>query len=439
MVRTCIERMGYLTVNSFENQLSIDKQAKTEVIQELMTTLIERYILPDVAQKIYDRLHMDLQNKIYDRIDGSHRFAFEIDKVLQEISNDKHLHFSFDPHEARKIVAKQNCKGEEAQNFLEQNLMKEMETNFGFHKIEILEGNIGYLDLRRFYHTDNASETAVAAMNFLVNSDAIIIDLRKNRGGEPEMVQLMSSYFLRGRTPLNYIERRPEGKTEQYWTLPHVPGKRMLETELYLLTSDKTFSAAEGFIYGLKCLRRATIIGETTKGGAHPVDFFALQDRFVLMLPTGRTLNPISGKNWEAVGIEPDVKTSAEKAFNTAYRIALENLIHKTKEKTRIAWLQLALDELIAKLTPVKVDKKLLQSYTGLYEKSRVALEESNLYFEPEVQPKIKLIPMTETLFALEGTDSVRIRFITDDSTNQIIMKFYYKEDREILSKSRTK
>jgi C-terminal processing protease CtpA/Prc len=272
-------------------------------------------------------------------------------------------------------------------------------------------------------------------MNFLANSDAVIIDLRENRGGEPEMVQLISSYFLRGRTALNYIERPSKGETEQFWTLSHVPGKRILEADLYLLTSSKTFSAAEDFIYGLKCLRRATIIGETTKGGAHPVDFFAIQDRFVLMLPTGRTLNPISGKNWESVGIEPDVNATAEKAFDTAYKMALENLIHRTKDETRKMWLLLTLDELKARLHPIIVAEKTLQNYVGTYERSRISLENGDLYFEPEVQSKIKLIPLTETLFALEGTDSVKIRFSEDDNSDQKFINLYYKEDREMLSK----
>jgi len=419
--------------NTFDDEVSISKRAKSETILEVEKTIIEGYIFPDVAERIFDCLETGLKGGVYEEIDNAWKFALEIDKVLQEISNDKHLHFFYDPQQAKDIIAMQNLGEDERKSIQERNLRRERQTNFGFHKIKILEGNIGYLDLRRFCHTDNAGETAVAAMNFLANSDAVIIDLRKNGGGEPEMGQLLSSYFLKGRTQLNYIQRRPEGKIDQYWTVPHVPGKRLLDKDLYLLTSNQTFSAAEDFAYGLKCLGRAKIIGETTKGGAHPIDFLAFYDKFVLMLPTGRTLNPISGKNWEAVGITPDVITSSADAFDTAYIMALENLINETKDKSRIAWLRLALDELKAKLSPVKIKESLLRSYVGVYGSRRTSLAEGGLYFESESCPKSRLIPLTKDLFALEGTDSVRIRFIKDNNTGKMKMQFFYKEEREII------
>jgi hypothetical protein len=405
-----------------------------ETIPEVIKTIVEAYIFPDVAERIRDCLEANLKGGAYDEVDNAWKFALEIDKVLQEISNDKHLHFLYDPRQARDIIAMRNLSDEERKAIQERSLKRERQANFGFQKIKILEGNIGYLDLRRFCHTDNASETAVAAMGFLANSDAVIIDLRKNGGGEPEMVELLSSYFLKGRTQLNYIQRRPDGKIEQYWTIPHVPGKRLLDKDLYLLTSNQTFSAAEDFAYGLKCLGRAKIIGETTKGGAHPVDFFAFHNKFVLTLPTGRALNPISGENWEAIGVKPDVTTSAEDAFDTAYRMALENLIDTVEDKSRIAWLQLALDELRAKLSPVKISEEILQSYVGVYGGNRrISFSDGVLHFESESCPKSKLTALTEDLFAFEGIESLRVRFIKDNNTGKMKIQFLYKEEREIM------
>ena len=422
--------------NRFDDELSITKRVKSKTILEVGKTLIEAYIFPDVAKKIRDCLEANLKGGVYDEIDNAWKFALEINKVFQEIGNDRHLHFLYDPLRA-KDIAMQNLSEDERKFIQEQRARAERQINFGFHEIKILEGNIGYLDLRRFCHTDNASETAVAAMSFLANSDAIIIDLRKNGGGEPEMSQLLSSYFLKGRTQLNYIQRRSGGKIEQYWTIPHVPGKRLLDKDLYLLTSNQTFSCAEDFAYGLKCIGRAKIIGETTKGGAHLTDTLAFHGKFVLWLPTGRALNPISGENWEAVGVKPDVTTSAEDALDTAYRMALENLINTAKDKSEIAWLQLALDELRAKLCPVEINEGRLQSYVGVYGKRRISLSKGVLYYESETHPKSKLTPLTENLFVFEGTeketDSVRMRFIKDNDTGKMEIQFFYKMDREII------
>jgi hypothetical protein len=426
-----------LAKNRFDDELSITKRVKSKTILEVGKTLVEAYIYPDVARKIRDCLKANLKRGVYDEIDNAWKFALEVNKVFIEISNDKHLHFLYDPLGAKDIVAMQNPSEDEKKLVQAQRVRAERQANFGVHEIKILEGNIGYLDLRRFCHTDNAGETAVAAMSFLANSDAIIIDLRENGGGEPEMVQLLSSYFLKGRTQLTYVRRRSGVKIEQYWTIPHVPGKRLLEKDLYLLTSNQTFSAAEDFAYGLKCIGRAKIIGETTRGGAHLTDPLPFQGKFILYLPTGKALNPISGENWEAVGVKPDVTTSAEDALDTAHRMALENLIGKANDESEIAWLQLALDELRAKLCPVEIDEGRLQSYVGVYGKRRISLSEGVLYFESEICPKRKLTPLTEDLFVFEGAgkglDSVRMRFIKDNDTGKMEIHFFYKRTREII------
>ncbi len=416
--------------------LDLSKRVKSETILEVGKALAEGYIFPDIAKKINDCLEASLKSGVYDGIDSASKFASEIDKMFQDMSKDKHLRFFCDPQQAKDIIAMKNLsEDEKARTRAELNLERERQTNFGFHEIKILEGNVGYLDLRQFCHTDNAGETAVAAMNLLANSDAMIIDLRENGGGEPEMGQLLSSYFLKGRTQLNYIKRGAEGKIDQYWTLPYVPGKRLLDKDLYMLISCQTGSAAEGFAYELKCLSRAKTVGETTAGAAHPVDFQAFQGKFVLRLPTARALNPISGENWETVGVKPDVSTPAKDAFDTAYKMALENLINETKDKSRIAWLQLALDELRARLTPVEVDEWLLQSYVGVYETCRVSLAEGSLHFESASSPKSRLIPLTENLFAFEDTDSVRIRFFKDSDTDKMEMQILYKQEQEISRK----
>src|SRR5262249_45665907 len=143
-------------------------------------------------------------------------------------------------------------------------------TNYGFARVEILDGNVGYLDLRGFLPAEIARDSAGAAMAFLANADALIIDLRANGGGEPSMIQLLCGYFFERPTPLNTFEWRGREGREESWSAAEVPGKKRPDVPLFVLTSATTFSAAEEFAYDLKCLKRATLIGARTGGGANP-------------------------------------------------------------------------------------------------------------------------------------------------------------------------
>jgi len=201
--------------------------------------------------------------------------------------------------------------------------------NCGFQKVEILSGNVGYLKFNIFADPEVCGPTAIAAMNFLGDVDAIIIDLRENGGGDPKMIALVSTFLFSKPTHLNDIWERKSDTTQQYWTLPFVPGKRLDGKPVYVLTSKRTFSGAEEFCYNLNQLKRATIVGETTGGGAHPVSGQRIDDHFMIGVPFARAINPISKTNWERVGVEPvepDVKVPATDALATAQKLATEKL-----------------------------------------------------------------------------------------------------------------
>jgi C-terminal processing protease CtpA/Prc len=251
-------------------------------------------------------------------------------------------------------------------------------------------------------------------MNFLSNANAIIIDLRKNGGGNPSMIQLLSSYFLEDYTHLNSFENRGEDSLQQFWTLPYVPGRSMYETDLYVLTSQRTFSGAEEFTYNMKNLERATIIGETTGGGAHPGGFQIAIHDFLVWVPTGRAVNPITKTNWEGTGIEPHVSVPQDKALEKAHSMALEKLIEKTEDEEKKKALSWALDGIKAKTDPVEIDRSILNKYVGKYTRGDVVLKNGQLYFMMG-STKMLMIPLTERYFFLEGQSTVRAEFVEDE------------------------
>jgi retinol-binding protein 3 len=163
-------------------------------------------------------------------------------------------------------------------------------------------------------------------MAFVAHTDALIFDLRDNGGGDPAMVAFIASYLFDRHTHLNDLYNRRENSTEQYWTLPYVPGERLPKQPVFVLTSSHTFSGAEEFCYDLKTQKRATIVGETTGGGAHPVGGHTVADYFMIGVPFAKAVNPVTKTNWEGTGVEPDVKVSAADALTTAEKLAAEKI-----------------------------------------------------------------------------------------------------------------
>ncbi|WP_348733048.1 S41 family peptidase [Rheinheimera texasensis] len=199
--------------------------------------------------------------------------------------------------------------------------------NSGFQRVEILDGNVGYIDFWGFDNVNDKSKSrAQSAMQFVSETDALIFDLRNNGGGSADMVRLISSFLLKGRVHLNSIYWKESDSTTEFWTYSDIENSSQSKVPVYILTSKDTFSAAEEFAYNLKALKRATIIGETTKGGANPWKFFELIDNYQIAIPIAKAVNPITNTNWEGTGVQPDILASKDSAFSVAYKLALENL-----------------------------------------------------------------------------------------------------------------
>jgi C-terminal processing protease CtpA/Prc len=203
------------------------------------------------------------------------------------------------------------------------------ENNCTFEKVKILPHNIGYLKFNEFPDASLCGTTVAAAMASLNHADAIIFDLRDNPGGYANMVALIATYLFDHPTHLNDFYNRSEHSTEQSWTHPPVPGNRLADKPAFVLTSLSTFSAAEGFSYDLKMLKRATLVGETTSGRGHVGMGHRIDDHFTIRVPGIRVVNPISKTNWEGTGVEPDVKVKAADALNAAEKLAERRLQKK--------------------------------------------------------------------------------------------------------------
>ena len=398
-----------ISLPAFSSARHMSAREKNNIVDTICSLLRSNYIIAETGNAVSAQLHAASNQGKYDGMSLPEEFASQLNADLVEWSGDKHLGVVYDPEWVQEIRG----EGSEDAYLTEAMINEEKMGNFGFKHLEILDGNVGYLDLRIFFHPKYAGETAVAAMNYFSNCRALIVDLRSNGGGWGYMVALMCSYFLDNEeiVHLNSIYSRPEDRYYQSWSLPYVPGKILSEVPLYILTSRSTFSAAEEFCYNLKYLERCTIVGERTRGGAHPISSLVLDDNLILIIPEWTSIHPITKANWEGVGVEPDIEIPAEDAFNVAYSEILQKLRDTVLDKGEKAFYQWHLDGFDARLNPVAVAQDVLKSYAGRYGTLSVIYENGVLYYQRGDRMRYRMIPMAETLFLVEEQSNVRIRF----------------------------
>jgi hypothetical protein len=331
--------------------LTIDAATRTKVIDGILKRLNDSYVFPEVAKKMETSIRDRVSNKEYDQITSAKEFAKKLTDDLQGVSKDKHLRVRYSHNAIPERGPRREPNAEER----EQEKRELTWMNHGFSKVERLPGNIGYVEFRNFLDPDLGADTVAAAMNFVNGTDALIFDMRSNGGGSPAMVALVCSYLF-GAEPvhLNDLYWREGNRTDEFWTRKEVPGKRYLNKDVYVLTSKRTFSGAEEFTYNLKNLKRATIIGETTGGGAHPGGGFRISENFGMFVPTGRAISPITKSNWEGTGVTPDIDVPADQALLTAQLMALKKSLTTTQNPDIKASLQNQIEKLEKELAALK-------------------------------------------------------------------------------------
>ncbi|WP_089783013.1 S41 family peptidase [Chitinophaga sp. YR573] len=300
----------------------------TKVLSDITEKVQQYYIDGNAYKKVDSLFQSEVKKGAFDNV-SKKDFAVLLTEKLRTGIEDKHFFVkyieNYTPEE--KINEKEREKLYNFQNSLE---------NFGFENVQRLEGNIGYINFKGFADPKSSARVLASAMNFVANTNSLILDLRENGGGDNGMLLLFCSYFFNTKTNLYTTYFRHTNKTVQNSTQSKVSGQKYLHKKIYILTSNKTFSAGEALAYFLRQNKLAEIIGERTGGAANPVDNFIIQDQYLLLVPAGKITSSVSHTNWEHIGVTPDQETKAENALKTAHVKALENIL-KTETKTELS------------------------------------------------------------------------------------------------------
>jgi hypothetical protein len=288
-----------------------------EIVRTVLGVLRVDYVFPDLAERAATAIEARLAAGEYDGLDEA-ALAERLTSQLYDICADKHLRLRVgSPRRPRPAPEPARTERE-----------WERLGNYGIRRAEVLDGNIGYLDLHGVAPPQHAGPVIAAAMELIGGTYALIIDLRRNHGGSPHGVAFWCSYLFPGAdTHLGDIFHADTGETTQFWTLPYVPGSRYLDRPVYLLTSSETFSGGEDLAYSLQAQGRAQVIGETTGGGAHPTRGVVISPTLALSVPFARSINPVTGTNWQGTGVVPDIASPAAQARDVACRLALEHVL----------------------------------------------------------------------------------------------------------------
>ncbi|WP_243317930.1 S41 family peptidase [Geothrix paludis] len=299
------------------------------VVETLARELKARYVFPEVAEKVGTALKARAAGGAYDGAATAGIFAEALTRDLRDLGQDGHFRVRYDP--AFKPMSDDEDKPPTREELAEMKRFAQR-VAFGVARVEQLPGNVGYLDIRGFGLTEAVGPAFSAALSLLSGTEALILDLRQNGGGDPESVAYLVSHFFEegDARHLNSIYNRPRNATRQYWTTA-TASPRYLKP-IYVLTSKRTFSGGEECAYDLQAQKRATLVGETTGGGANPGGAVLLGHGFHAFIPTGRAINPVTNTNWERVGVKPDVAVPAAEALRTAHTAILRSLLAQASD-----------------------------------------------------------------------------------------------------------
>ena len=299
---------------------------RRQLVATTIRLLNERYVFPDVAKQLARKVRS--RQRVYEALPDGYALAKQLTADLYAVAHDKHLGVGYHPEgvPADQVWLDKPSAEQQASQLaaMRQGMQRE---NFGILDLSVLRYNIGYLNFKYLAAPEVAGDSYVAALNYLAHTDALILDLRQCGGATSEYaIPLLCSYFFAGPTHLNDLYWRAGNRTQQSWTYTQVPGTRYLNQPIYVLIGPDTFSGAEELAYDLQTQHRATLIGQTTGGGANPGGTFRLTEHFEAFIPVGRAINPLTHTNWEGTGVGPDTAVAPLRALHTAQVLALRHV-----------------------------------------------------------------------------------------------------------------
>jgi len=345
-----------------EAKFVLTPEIRKQTLSELYTALNERYVDESVAKKIVVELKRRDAAGEFEKLDSGPDFAAKLNELMKALVTDAHLRFRF----SERPLPKRERPSEPSEEEIKRQAEEMKFINAGFEKVERLRGNVGYLKFNFFASPEDMKRQIASAMGFLANTEALIIDLRENGGGSPAGVRLVCSYLFDEKpVHLNSLYFREGNRTEEFWTLKELDAPRYLDRDVYLLTSKRTGSGAEECSYNLKNLKRATLVGSSTWGGANPGGVVRLSDHFSCFIPVGKAINPITKTNWEGTGVKPDIEVDPAQALSTAHELALKSMISKEKDPAKKADLEGILKGL--KVDQSKADKELIALHRAMH------------------------------------------------------------------------
>jgi retinol-binding protein 3 len=418
-----------------DRQISVSEQK--QIIDTAFRLLKTNYIFPGVIPSMEKIIYQKISGGAYAKFSTAEEFIKNVNMDLEQLSKDRHVNIFFDPVRVKQIQAE--AKGDYKQpGYAPAFLQRAKYENYMVRKAERLDGNVGYIKFNAFVDPELAKNTLVSAMNFVANSNALIIDLRQNGGGDARTLSFLLSYFLPDSTLIS--ERRSRATTTvSYQYLNHDPlvNKFNNEVPVYILVSKRTSSAAEAFAYTLQTYKRATIIGEITNGEANPGYLFALNAEMYIMIPAFESIHPITKTNWQGSGVTPDINVQADKALTmaqaTAYK-SLAKLVPVAELKSMYEWMA---DGLQAELQPVSLSTAELKQLEGDFADDRhVNFVNDALYYYrgSDANNKKKLFPIKQDVFGLESVPYFRLRFVKNEKQEIIAVEGIYDDGKKELS-----
>jgi len=427
----------------------LDGATRRQVVENIVGELHARYVLPEAVKGMEEHLRAKLRTGAYDAITDAGCLAAALTQDLREASKDSYLFVTYDPEMEKALASFHSGPSSELQELPPSagRLDEWRQDNYGFAKVEILSGNVGYLDMREFVDLNYSREAATAAMNFLSNTDAVVIDLRHNHGGFINLKNFIISYFY-GLDPVELVSRyhRDDNVTVKEWSLREVPGRRLTGADLYILTSRESASAAEGFPFILQLRKRAKVIGEKTAGANYGNKETVVGGGFILYVSAFRQFDPRTGRDWQGVGVQPDIEVAAARAFEVAHSEAVKGLAAKATDERRrrqLSWLVLLLE--LKAYGEKKIPAPLLASYVGKYDDGRITitLEQGRLSFLGASGVRRRLLALTDDYFLVEDEsvmpeNQARVRFVKAPGGGVTELRLMVRDGRE-FPRSKTK